>query len=155
MAVAECARNIACTGATLSTLDSGVGSELYSSLTIGTDGLGLISYHRWDATAARLMEANHVSGLPVVDLDQQLVGVLTEWELLEFLTKERSAGKVSEIMKPDVVTVAEDTPLAHIARTMLEEECRRVFVTGVRGVVGVVSQRDILYSGGALRTLDS
>lgn len=38
--------NVACTSATLTTLDSAGNVGYYTSITIGSDGLGLISY--WD-----------------------------------------------------------------------------------------------------------
>ena len=57
--VAHCS-NVACTSATLTTVDSAGNVGQYSAVTIGTDGLALISYY--DATNGDLKVA-HCSNL--------------------------------------------------------------------------------------------
>jgi hypothetical protein len=57
--VAHCP-NVACTAATLTTVDSAGGVGQYNSVTIGADGLALISYY--DATNGALKVA-HCSNL--------------------------------------------------------------------------------------------
>jgi hypothetical protein len=46
--------NIACTEATLSTLESSIGWSIHTSITIGADGLGLISYYDAAQDALRI-----------------------------------------------------------------------------------------------------
>jgi CBS domain-containing protein len=47
-------------------------------------------------------------------------------------------------MTPDVVTVSPDTPLYEVARMMAARWIRHLPVTDDSGVVGMVSQRDLV-----------
>ncbi|MET0705656.1 MAG: CBS domain-containing protein, partial [Tardiphaga sp.] len=92
--------------------------------------------------AANLMLQNHISGLPVVGPDGELLGIVSEADflrraeigtqrqrgrLLRFLLGPGDAAanfvraqgrKVSEIMTPDPLTVTEDTSLQDIVQMM-------------------------------------
>jgi CBS domain-containing protein len=114
--------------------------------------------------AAKLMLEHRISGLPVVDEMRKLVGVITEGDLLQrieigtddenpvdFFGLEvaqqfiKEHGRyVEDVMTPEVVTVAENTPLAEIAGLLHSKRLKRVPVTNDGHVVGVVSRADIL-----------
>ena len=118
--------------------------------------------------ALNLMLQNHVSGLPVVDADGNLVGMVTEGDFLRraeldterhhprwlaFLLGESHlareyvdahARKVEEIMTREVSTVAEDTPLTKVVELMEENHYRRVPVVKDGRPVGVVSRADLI-----------
>jgi CBS domain-containing protein len=88
---------------------------------------------------ARILLERHISGVPVLDRDNRLVGVVSEGDLmrraeigterqrswwLEFFASDRTkaeefvrahAVKVADVMTTDVVTATEDTPLSTIA----------------------------------------
>jgi CBS domain-containing protein len=120
--------------------------------------------------AIRLMLQNRISGLPVVDGEGLLVGIVTEGDFLrraetgtqrkrprwlEFLTGPgRLAGeyvrthgrKVSEIMTPDPVTAAEDTPLDEVVRLMEQHRIKRLPVVRGRAVVGIISRANLLHA---------
>ena len=120
--------------------------------------------------AIRLMLQNKISGLPVVDGAGLLVGIVTEGDFLrraetgtqrkrprwlEFLTGPgRLAGeyvrthgrKVSEIMTPDPVTAAEDTPLDEVVRFMEQHRIKRLPVVRGRAVVGIISRANLLHA---------
>jgi len=126
-----------------------------------------------DATvlqAARLMLQHHISGLPVVDKQGTLVGVLSEGDFLrrsethterrrsrwlEFLMGPgRIAGdyvhshgsKVSEVMTSDVKTVGEDASLEDIVQLM--EKCRIKRVPVMRGgkLAGIVTRSNLMHA---------
>ena len=119
-----------------------------------------------DATvleAIDLMTKNHISGLPVIDASGALVGMVTEGDFLrraetgtarkrprwlEFLVGpgrlaeeyvETHARKVGEVMTRDLVTIAEDTPLAEVVHQMEHRRVKRLPVMRGTQVVGIVS----------------
>jgi len=115
----------------------------------------------------RMIE-HRISGLPVVDEDVGLVGIVTEGDLVrraetgteapmhrfaELLLgpgpsaeayARRHGRQVSDVMTRDVVTVGRDTPLADVVRLMEERSIKRVPVVAGRRVVGIVSRADLM-----------
>ncbi|MDH3730855.1 MAG: CBS domain-containing protein [Acidimicrobiia bacterium] len=113
--------------------------------------------------AARLMVANRVSGLPVVDDNAALIGIVTEADFLEReLDKEAPSGgllgavfgaelshseavTVGEVMSTNVVTVAPDATLAEAARVLATNGVKRLPIVDAEGlVIGVISRADIV-----------
>jgi CBS domain-containing protein len=118
--------------------------------------------------AANLMLRYGISGLFVVDAKGTLVGVVTEGDLLrrdelgterhrpwwlrvlvspgkQALDFTRTHGrKVSDIMTPEVICVAIDTPLETVVETMEKQRIKRVAVTENGHMVGVVARSDLL-----------
>lgn len=95
--------------------------------------------------AANLMVTKEVSGLPVVDHDGRLAGVLTEHDLLDVvLTTEMAGAKVADRMTRELITVREDTPATEVADLFLTHGVRRFPVVADGKVVGIVSRRDLI-----------
>ena len=118
--------------------------------------------------AIRLMLQHKISGLPVLDGEGLIVGVVTEGDFLrraetgterkrphwlEFLIGTgrlaaeyvRTHGrKVCEVMTPDPVTIDEDMPLAQVVRLLEERHIKRVPVVRGRRVVGIISRANLL-----------
>jgi CBS domain-containing protein len=124
-----------------------------------------------DATvedAVKLMLARGISGLFVVDAAGDLVGIVTEGDLLrrDEIGTERhrpwwlrllasparqaadffhSHGRhVRDVMTDQVLTVADDQPLEVVVATMEKNRIKRVPVTRDGRVIGVVSRSDLL-----------
>jgi len=97
--------------------------------------------------AVELFERHRVSGLPVVDDQQRLLGVITEYELLRGISDLHMRGKVSEFMSTGVVSVDENVPLVELAELFLSTRVRRVPVTsGDNKLLGVISRRDLIFA---------
>lgn len=117
--------------------------------------------------AVQLMLDRRISGLPVIGSDGRLVGMLTESDLLQraeteterhagwlraFFTPGRLAEdfvhshgrRVGEVMTPDVVGVAEATPLAEVVALMRDRRVRRLPVLRDDRLVGIVSRVDLI-----------
>ncbi|MDL2410252.1 CBS domain-containing protein [Rhizobium calliandrae] len=114
--------------------------------------------------AAELMLANHISGLPVIDDEGQLVGLITEGDLLrrselghrtkadQSLSPEEmaktyiksNAWKVADVMSRNPVSVEEDAPLARVANLMQEHGIKRLPVMRAGAMIGIVSRADLL-----------
>ena len=108
--------------------------------------------------AERLMREHHVSGLPVVDEQEGLVGVISQTDVLEdggmpmalLLRRKPSGLRVGELMTSPAVTVRLTAPLVEAARLMRDNRIHRVVVVDERGrAVGVLSASDFvaLYAG--------
>ena len=118
--------------------------------------------------AIKLMSVHDVSALPVVDAAGNLVGVLSEADLihraeigtekqrpwwLEAVTGAstlatefaKSHGKkVGEVMADGVISVAEETPLSEIAAIFERKRIKRVPVVKGGKLVGIVSRSNLI-----------
>jgi CBS domain-containing protein len=113
--------------------------------------------------AARLMVADRVSGLPVVDDSGRLIGIVTEADFLERqVDKESPSGgllgavfgpqsshadavTVREVMSTNVITVAADAKVAEAARLLATNSIKRLpIVDGDGAVIGIISRADIV-----------
>jgi CBS domain-containing protein len=120
------------------------------------------------AEAAKLMAQNDVSALPVVDDRKQLIGIISEADLMrraeigteirhprwiEAMTPAatlateftKSHGKrVEELMSRDVITATEDAPLTEIATILERHRIKRVPVIRGSELVGIVSRANLV-----------
>jgi CBS domain-containing protein len=95
--------------------------------------------------AAGLILRHGVSGLPVVDDQDQLVGVLSEWDLLGVLeSPELELEPVGEYMTPEPLSVSEETSLVEVVDLFQTKRVRRLPVTRDQFLVGVVSRHDVI-----------
>jgi CBS domain-containing protein len=108
--------------------------------------------------AARILIEAGVSALPVLNPKGDLVGIVSEADLVGFETRPDpraqampmapTAGTtprfVRDVMTRHVITVPLDAQVSRAARTMLEQGIKRVPVVSGRRVVGIVSRRDLV-----------
>lgn len=96
--------------------------------------------------AAKKMVTKRIGGLIVVRAGRP-VGLVTERDIVWKVTaKEKNAKKltVAEIMTSPVVTVAPLSTLRAAARIMIAHKVRRLVVTRLDNVEGIVTARDIV-----------
>jgi CBS domain-containing protein len=93
-----------------------------------------------------LLLAHEIAGIPVVEEDMTLVGIVTEKDLLRLFygTKGAKGKTVEEFMTQPAVHFEEDESLEDICKCLLEVTFRRVPVTRKGKVVGIVSRPDVL-----------
>ncbi len=87
----------------------------------------------------------HVSGVPVIDMADSLLGVITEFDLLEVVedpTTDRN--KVYHYMTRDVDTIDADMTILEVARAFRARPIRRFPVISDGKVVGIVSRREVI-----------
>jgi CBS-domain-containing membrane protein len=118
--------------------------------------------------AAHLMLDNSISGLPVVDREGRLLGIVSEGDFLrrietgterrrprwlEFLLGpgrladeyvHTHGRKVEEVMTRDVASVTEDASLDEIVQLMERRRIKRVPVMRTGKLVGIVSRANLL-----------
>jgi CBS domain-containing protein len=122
------------------------------------------------AKAASLMLQNRISGLPVVDQEGELVGMVTEGDFLrrgELGTQRRrpkwlefivgpgklaedyvraSGRKVEDVMTPDPRTISEDDSLEAVVEMMERHHIKRLPVTRGDRMVGIVSRANLMHA---------
>jgi CBS domain-containing protein len=120
--------------------------------------------------AIELMLQRRISGLPVLDKDGRLVGIVTEGDFLrraetgtqrkrprwlEFLIGPgrladeytRTHGrKVQDVMTADPVAVTEETPIEEVVQTMEKHAIKRLPVMRGDDLVGIVSRANLLHA---------
>ena len=104
--------------------------------------------------AVKLLAENHITGLPVVNDDMTLAGVVTEKDVLRLLSDldvlmvvpdlKDSVAAVEDFMTKDVVSFDQDDDLLDICEYLIDNSFRRVPVTSGGKVVGIISRRDIV-----------
>jgi CBS domain-containing protein len=120
--------------------------------------------------AIKAMLKNHVSGMPVINGEGKLVGILTEGDFLrrsETGTERRRSRwldalfgpseaakdfvhshgvKVKEVMSRNPVTVRENTPLDEVVHLMENRNIKRLPVTRSGKVVGIISRANLMHA---------
>ena len=96
---------------------------------------------------------NYITGLPVVDGDMSLVGIVSEKDVLDTAfdilagsADDPIASKnVSDIMTTDIVYFRPDDDLADICECFKKNAFRRIPVVDNGKLVGLVSRKDIIH----------
>ena len=88
---------------------------------------------------ANLLIKNQISGAPVADKKGQIVGLVSETDLIA-----KKGKQVKTIMSNKVVQITEETAVEEIARLMTAHKIRRVPVMRGKSLVGIVSRADVV-----------
>ena len=120
---------------------------------------------------ARIMRANQISGMPVVDANGQLLGIVTDHDLIlrnapvrepryfAFLSgviplsldehrhykeqlRHTLAITAGDLIEPGVKTITPDTPMEEVMETMLDTKITMLPVIEHEQVIGVVTRTD-------------
>jgi CBS domain-containing protein len=101
--------------------------------------------------AMRMMALNNITGLPVVDGEGTLVGIVTEKDILVLLCNcledtgmDRAIGRVGEFMTRRVVCFHPEDSLSDIAECLSTNNFRRVPILDNGKLVGIISRRDVI-----------
>lgn len=86
------------------------------------------------------------SGMPVTDEEERIIGVITEYDLLNQVREGKELAKLTaeDIMQKNPITVDADSPLTDVLDIMLENGILRIPVTDRLRLVGVISRSAIL-----------
>jgi CBS domain-containing protein len=127
-------------------------SEIMSSPVVTTRSGALLK------DVARLLVERDVSAIPVLDAAGELVGMVSEADVLRIELHEDPRRhvrpdvghvgsvpeRVEEVMNGDVVAVAPDADVAEVAALMLDLRIRSIPVVSGSRIDGIVSRRDVL-----------
>jgi CBS domain-containing protein len=97
---------------------------------------------------AEMLARLELTGLPVVDCDRHLLGVVTEYDLIRALRQGTDLRDVAacDIMQPRTLFIEPETEMEQAADLLLEYQVRRLPVCQDGRVVGVVSRGDVLWA---------
>lgn len=119
--------------------------------------------------AAELLASQGISGAPVLDETGQVVGILSESDILnqgkrykalprmalwglrpipeDFLREAYQEGlalRVESIMSRHVITAEEETPVEELSRLMVSRRINRIPILRGKTLVGIVTREDLL-----------
>jgi CBS domain-containing protein len=93
--------------------------------------------------ALTLMIENEISGLPVIDAEDRIVGVLSESDLLKVFY-EPDATNVASVMTRDPAVVSVHAPLVELIDQLMASDFRRVLVHQDGKLVGIVTRAHLM-----------
>jgi CBS domain-containing protein len=115
------------------------------------------------AEAARIMLEHRISGLPVVDVNGTLVGIITERDFLrreggerprwidvllgasaQITASELRSRRVEEVMSKEPIFIGLEAPVEDIVELMERYGVKRLPVVANARVVGIVSRANLL-----------
>ena len=91
---------------------------------------------------AQLLSQKSISGVPVIDTDGQIIGIVTEADIIGKVNREGMC--VADIMTPELILVDEQTQVGEIAMLLVERKIKRVPVMRTGKLVGIVCRADIV-----------
>lgn len=89
---------------------------------------------------AQALARHRVSGMPVCDEADHLVGVVSEYDLIA----KPDAKTAGEAMTRDVISVMEETSVDEVRFLLVNRRIKRVPVVRGQRVVGIVSRADLV-----------
>jgi len=107
----------------------------------------LVTVHKQDSIydAIRMLVEKNITGLPVLDDDGTIAGIISEKDMLRLLYNiDDKPGKVEDFMTEGVVSFKQDDSLVDIAESFIENNFRRVPIVEDRKLVGIISRKDII-----------
>jgi CBS domain-containing protein len=97
--------------------------------------------------AIRTMVDNNITGLPVVNDDMTLAGIISEKDVLQLLYScedLKSEGTVENFMTSDVISFDQDENLIAICNCLMKNHFRRVPVVANGKLAGIITRTDII-----------
>ena len=104
--------------------------------------------------AIKTLVDNNITGLPVVNDDMTLVGIISEKDILRILAqmdllmvlkkKKKSGVTVEDFITKEVVSFEEYDTLSDVCDCLIQKNFRRVPILSDGEVVGIISRRDLV-----------
>jgi len=94
--------------------------------------------------ALEIMKKHKIGGLPVVDIDKHVWGILTERDIISFFAGRISGVKVVDVMSRRLVTATPSMSIFEAEKTMVERGFRRLPIVVNNQVVGMATARGVL-----------
>lgn len=134
----------------------------------------VLTVHKSDTVekCANILSSHNLSGLPVVDDENKVIGIVTEGDLIrrasriegpaflevlggilylespkQFMARiEKLTGSIAnDIMSEDVITISPDKEIEYAATLLVRQKVKRLPVVDKEGkLLGIVSRKDIM-----------
>ena len=96
--------------------------------------------------ASQNLHEKKVGSMPVLDKNNNVVGIISERDLAQFIYAERfnSNLPVSQIMTKDLVTCDLNTSVTELMNEMTEKKIRHILIMEDKKLLGIVSIGDVV-----------
>jgi len=96
--------------------------------------------------ALTILTQNKVSGVPVVNDENRVVGMLSEKDVLRILIDKALIGRysVEDYMSQEVICFSEEDNAIDLCKFFIQSHIRRVPIVNENHLVGIISRRDIV-----------
>lgn len=98
--------------------------------------------------AANLMNWKHIRHIPVEDNKGNLIGIISQRDLLELFASEKGKKSdeiiVREVMKTDLITISPETPTLEALNMMREKNIGCLPIVKDKKLVGLITTHDFL-----------
>ncbi|HUV40858.1 MAG TPA: CBS domain-containing protein [Sedimentisphaerales bacterium] len=97
--------------------------------------------------AVRLLRDNHITGVPVVDDDMALIGILSEKDVLSLLFYaygDEEQKVVKDFMTQPPICFDQEESLLNVCDCLIMNGFRRVPITSNGRLVGIISRADLI-----------
>jgi len=143
---------------------SAIGKELFVQ-DVMTKGVLTVSKYEPVIYVADILNEKNISGLPVVDKDRKVLGIITQADILsmvgvgrdhtfkdllkymlgEQLPHRKLGDTVGDIMTAPALTIKPDANIAEAVRIMDDKKIRRLTVVDNKNIlIGIITRADIL-----------
>ncbi|OPX68799.1 MAG: inosine 5'-monophosphate dehydrogenase [Methanoregulaceae archaeon PtaB.Bin009] len=95
-----------------------------------------------------------IGGIPIIDQDEALVGIVTERDVMTVLANERVSCTVEEIMSRSLRVTEPDCPIGKVTKEMTRYRFRRLPVVSDEVLYGIITTTDIMKYLGSKRVFD-
>jgi CBS domain-containing protein len=113
--------------------------------TIMTTDVITVTRHTPITRVLEIMSEHDVTGLPVVNSDMTLAGIISEKDLLTLISDQGdSPAQAEDFMTDDIVSFDQDDDLIAVCECLTNNHFRRVPIVSQGVLVGIVSRRDII-----------
>ncbi|WP_292365759.1 MULTISPECIES: CBS domain-containing protein [unclassified Methanoculleus] len=96
------------------------------------------------ADAVDIIVNKNVGGIPIIDPEGELKGIVTERDVMKVLTTEHSGRRAEDIMRSPVRVTSPDTPIGNVCKEMVKCRFRRLPVVVDDVLCGIVTATDIM-----------
>lgn len=118
---------------------------MFETRTIMSTDVVSVTRHTPITEVIELLVAKDITGIPVVNDDGTLAGIVTEKDILSLLADVRYAtGTVEQYMTREVVAFDVDDDFIAICECLMRSHFRRVPILSEGRLVGIVSRHDII-----------
>ncbi|MDI9434181.1 MAG: CBS domain-containing protein [Planctomycetota bacterium] len=101
-----------------------------------------------DTPIARVLELlieNDITGVPVVESNGDLVGIVTEKDMIGILFgQDTPSGTARDCMTEDVLSFDENDDIIAVCECLITNHLRRVPILADGRLVGIISRRDLI-----------
>ena len=112
--------------------------------TIMTQQIATLTHDSKISDAVDIIVEKKIGGLPVIDNDGVLTGIVTERDVLRVFGAERSTLNVEDVMSTSLRVTAPDCQMANVTHDMIQYRFRRLPVVSDDVLFGMVTATDIM-----------